>query len=262
MTTSAFAPGSVTTAFVPRQDHDEGSLGVSFAVADGVTVTIDQATTTTITLDGANTDIEAVTNVLDRLDCDADVDVVSEVPIGCGFGVSGAATLATALATAAEYDLDTPRDTLVEAAHHAELDAGTGQGDVFIQAQGGLVYNTGDGIGHTSRDDTIAYASNGSIDTAAILADADASDRITAAGRPTLAAFDPETSLDAWFSRCWTFAQEAGLTTDWINDTVETVEAAGGSATMALFGDTVVGTPGTDVLPTETQIHPYGATIQ
>lgn len=262
MPTTAFAPGSVTTVFVPRPDHDQGSLGVSFAIADGVTVTADQAATTTVTLDGHRTEIEAVTNVLDRLDLDAAVRVETDIPIGCGFGVSGAATLATALAATAEHDRQPTRATLVDAAHHAELAAGTGQGDVFIQSQGGFVWNTGDGIGRTDREDPIAYASTGSIDTAAILADADATDRIAAAGHPALAAFDPDTSLDAWFARSWTFAQDAGITTDWVQSTIESVEDAGGTATMALFGDTVVATADTATLPNETTIHPDGATIR
>lgn len=261
MTTTAYAPGSVTTVFVPRPDHDEGSLGVSFAVADGVTVTVDTTQHTRVTLDGDETSIEPVTRVLDRLAIDATVDIETDVPIGCGFGVSGAATLATAIAANTEHDLGHDHPTLLDAAHHAELAAGTGQGDVFIQSQGGFLWNTGSDMGHTARDDPIAYAANGSIDTSAVLADADATDRIATAGQPALDSFDPDMPLEDWFTRSWEFAQTAGVTTDWIQDTVTAVETAGGAATMAMLGDTVIATPGTDVLTEETTIHPDGATL-
>lgn len=60
---------------------------------------------------------------------------------------SGAATLATALASGDLFDLEAPRSAILEVAHRAELAAETGQGDVFVQDRGGLVWNTGEGVG-------------------------------------------------------------------------------------------------------------------
>lgn len=50
------APGSVTTIFAPpiesqEQDQD-GSFGVSFAIEDGVTATIEPSSDSTVVLDG------------------------------------------------------------------------------------------------------------------------------------------------------------------------------------------------------------------
>lgn len=79
-----------------------------------------------------------------RRHCRGDAQLGST--IGSGFGVSGAATLATALAANEAFSLEWTREELVEAAHVAEVEAGTGLGDVFVQARGGLVWNVGDGI--------------------------------------------------------------------------------------------------------------------
>lgn len=261
MAVSAFAPASVTTVFVPRPDSG-GSLGVSFALEDGVTVTVETASTSTVRLAGEPTAIEPVTGVLDRLDVTAQVDVEPEVPIGCGFGVSGAATLGTALAAAVLVDLDQSREALVQAAHQAELAAGTGQGDVFIQDRGGLVWNAGEGVQRLPREDRLAYTAFGSVDTAAVLADADAGDRIAAAGHPALEAFDPKQPLATWFGTAWQFALKAGLPTDRVREAVAGVEAEDGAATMAMLGETVIGTPTGAVLDEETAISPEGARVR
>ena len=53
---------------------------------------------TTVSLDGESTEFEPVEGVLQRLDVFAEVSLTASVPVGYGFGASGAATLATALA--------------------------------------------------------------------------------------------------------------------------------------------------------------------
>ncbi|MFB6113195.1 MAG: GHMP kinase [Halodesulfurarchaeum sp.] len=257
----AVAPASLTTVFVPRADEAEGSLGVSFALADGVTVTSSQSSTTTVTVAGEQTDFEPVENVLEELGVTATVEIETDVPIGRGFGASGAATLATALSVWRLYDLDASRDGIVRAAHRAELRAGTGQGDVFVQERGGLVFNTGDGIGHRSRSDPIEYTSVGPISTPDLLEDEDALDRIGAAGRTALDRFRPDVELEDWFSVAWEFTIRSGLQTGRVTETVRSVESAGGSATMAMVGETVVASGVEGVLDTRTRLSDSGARL-
>lgn len=261
MPLSAWAPGSVTTVFVPRSDP-EGSLGVSFAVADGVRATVEPATSIEITLDGDATAFEPVETLLQDVGVTARVDLEAEVPVGRGFGASGAATLATGLAAGERFALDATREDIVAAAHQAELAAGTGQGDVFVQARGGLVYNTGDGIGRVDRTDPISYTAFEGIDTAGVLGDEAALERITRAGRTALDGFEPETSLDEWFRVSWDFASETGLVTSPVAEAVERVHDTGGAATMAMVGETVIATGGEDVLDGRTAITPEAASIE
>ncbi|WP_231751325.1 GHMP kinase [Halogeometricum sp. CBA1124] len=206
--TTAYAPGSVTTVFVPRSDPAEGSLGVSFAVEDGVRATVEPADETTVRLDGSTTAFEPVAGVLDRLGVTAAVSLSADAPVGRGFGASGAATLATALAVVAEFDLDADREDALEAAHRAEVTAGTGLGDVFVQDVGGFVWNTGDGRDRTERTDRIEYSSMGDIATRDVLDDESAVANVADAGTETLSAFHPGDSLQAWFEASWASRSE------------------------------------------------------
>ena len=259
MSATAVAPGSVTTMFVPQDG--EASLGVSFATADGVTATVTPATEPTILLDGEPAQVEPVTGVLRRLEAPARVRLETDVPIGCGFGVSGAATLATALAVNADQHLGYERKALVQVAHRAEVAAGTGLGDVFIQDRGGLVWDLGDGLRHTRRTARVEYVAFGEIATAEVLGDEGAMERVVAAGTDALAALDPTGPLTTLFEVSWQFADRVDLATESVATAVADVQAAGGAATMAMVGETVVATGADGVLPNATRIAADGARV-
>jgi pantoate kinase len=260
MSVTAHAPGSVTPLFVP-QDGDS-SLGISFATADGVTATVENAREPLVYLDSRPAQVEPVTGVLDRLGVTATVRLDTDVPIGCGFGASGAATLATALAANEWFDLGHDREALVEMAHRAEVAAGTGLGDVFIQSRGGIVWDVGDGLERTTRTAQIEYQSLGGITTAAVLGDEGTMDQVRNAGADALATIDPEGPVAALFEASWQFAQATGLATERVAEIVATVQDAGGAATMAMIGETVVATGADGVLEHETQITSEGAALE
>lgn len=260
MSVSAHAPGSVTTIFAP-QDGDS-SLGISFATADGVTATVESTRDPLIYLDDRPARVEPVTGVLDRLGVTATVRLDTDVPIGCGFGASGAATLATALAANERFDLGHDREALVEMSHRAEVEAGTGLGDVFIQNRGGLVWDTGEGLERTTRTARIEYKSFGGITTAAVLGDDGTMAQVTEAGCTALETVNPEGPIPGLFDVAWTFAEQTGLATERVADAVAAVKDAGGTATMAMIGETVVAAGADGVLDQSTQITPDGAALQ
>jgi pantoate kinase len=260
MSVIAHAPGSVTPIFAPRDG--DSSLGISFATADGVTVTVESTREPSIYLDGRPAEVEPVTGVLDRLDVTATVRLDTDVPIGCGFGASGAATLATALAANERFELGHDREALVEMSHRAEVAAGTGLGDVFIQSRGGLVWDTGDGLRHTTRTARVEYESFGGITTAAVLGDEDTMSSVKKAGRAVLSDVDPEGPIPDLLAASWQFANETGLATERVADAVEAVHAQGGQATMAMIGETVVATGTNGALDHATKITPEGAGLR
>jgi pantoate kinase len=260
MSATAFAPGSVTTVFVPQ--GGTSALGISFATADGVTATVDPADETAVHLDGRPAEVAPVAGVLRRLDVSAHVHLDTDVPIGCGFGVSGAATLATAFAANAEGQLGRERTELVEASHQAEVAAGTGLGDVFIQNRGGVVWDVGEGLCHAERSARIEYVSFGEISTSEVLGDEGAMERVEAAGTKALAAMEPSGPLARLFDDAWTFATRVSLATSRVQDAVERVRAAGGAATMAMIGETVVATGTDGLLPNDTRIAAEGAQLR
>ncbi|MEM2890140.1 MAG: hypothetical protein QW358_02190 [Candidatus Hadarchaeum sp.] len=67
------------------------------------------------------------------------VDHFCEIPVGAGYGASGAGALGTAFSMAKTLGLRLSRRQLVTAAHVAEVLCYTGLGDVGAQAHGGLV---------------------------------------------------------------------------------------------------------------------------
>lgn len=260
-TTTAHAPGSVTLAFAPTRDG-QGSRGISLTTADGVEAEVRPADDTRVWLDGEATAFEPVEGVLERLGVAAAVELTAATPVGAGFGASGAATLATALAANAAFDLGRDRSALVEAAARAEVAAGTGLGDVFVQNRGGLVYDTGDGRRRRARTGDLQYVSHGGITTADVLGDEAAMERVRAAATDAFAAFDPSASLSTLLSVGRTFTDRTGLATDRVQETFERVAAAGGTATAAMVGETVVATGAGDTLPNATRLTDTGARLR
>jgi pantoate kinase len=264
----AFAPGSVTAIFAPAETGDR-SKGASVAVADGVVADVKPAAVSetaadqsTVAVNGEPTDFEPVELALESLEVNAAVDLTPEVPIGRGFGASGAATVATALAANEVFDLQHSREDLVEVAHRAEVEAGTGLGDVFVQNVGGLVVGGGGEPRRFDRDDAIEYDSFGPIATEEALADEELMATIAREGTAALDGLPTNPSLADLTEEAWTFAQATGLPTDEVREAVRAVEAAGGAASMAMIGETVFAVGVEDVLPNRTAVCSEGAHLR
>ena len=267
----AFAPGHVTGFFtVERADDpmETGSRGAGITIDDGVTVTVQQAEERSVYLDDVSVEIDAVEAVLDALRASVEVRVRTPLPLGAGFGVSGASALATALATNVALDRGLSTDECVALAHGAEVQAGTGLGDVVAQARGGVPirlepgaprYNQLDAIPVASRP--VEYLTLGELDTATVIGDE--TERLTAAGRRGLSAIVDEPTLARYMQASRQFSREADLIPAQVYDVVTDVSEADGSAAMGMLGQTVValGTGLTDAGydPVVCQVDPAGA---
>jgi pantoate kinase len=257
----AYAPGSVTTIFAPSTDPQSGSLGVSFTIEDGIDATVEPSSDTTIVLEGEPTSFEPVERVLRRLNVTAEVSLTSDIPVGYGFGASGAATLATALAANEVFNLGQTREELIEAAHHAEVEAGTGLGDVFVQASGGLVWNSGDGVKQIDCTAHIEYTALDGIATSEVLGNDRTLERVRDLGQNSLSQFSPSGSLRELLDLSWLFAEQTGLATDRVVNEVQRVKQAGGVASMAMLGETVIATGVQDTLEQRTRITTQNAHV-
>lgn len=262
MTIRAFAPGSVTGLFAPAPEEGGASRGASFAIRDGIVVELESAADTAVTVEGEPAPFEPVVCVLSELEVDASVDVTPELPLGHGFGASGAATLATAIAANEAFDLGHSRPELVDAAHRAEMAAGTGQGDVFIQERGGLLWTAGDGVRRTVPTEPVEYATAGGIATDSMLADDAFMEAARRVGSRGLDALESEPTLQALAERSREYVEETGISTPFVEREIDRVEAAGGAAGMALFGETVFAVGVDDVLPNRTRVTEKGATLR
>ena len=268
----AFVPGHVTGFFTVDRDDDPtkaGSRGGGIALSDGVSVRVEPAAETAIELDGETVRMAAVERVLSALRADARVTGETPLPLGAGFGVSGAMALGTALAANAALDRGLSYNELVTIAHAAEVQAGTGLGDVVAQARGGVPlrlepggpqYNYVDAVPERAR---VEYHTLGELSTPDVVGgDTDA---LTTAGERALSMVVEEPTLSTFTRASRRFSREAELLTDDVRAVVTDVVEVGGDAAMAMLGETVfaLGTGLTDAGydARSCSVHPAGATL-
>jgi len=271
MTATAFAPAHITGFFATLSDPDPvkaGSVGCGLCLEAGVTARVTTVTTGTIgttstpgtpditgsgaliRLNGEQIDLPTVEYVIESLQgirhSRLVVDLTADVPLGYGFGVSGAAALATALAVNTDLGQGLTMEQAAVVAHSAEVVNRTGMGDVAGQYTGGLVIRTAagaPGVGAVKKVPVdameVSWVCLGEISTSSVLDDEKTMERINILGRQALKALLKRPGLEHFMSLSRDFAFETGLVSPGAADAIEAVEAAGGMASMAMLGDTV-----------------------
>ncbi len=241
---TAFVPGHITGFFSAHPAADPataGSRGAGLALSDGVQLTVSAGSS--LSLNGEILDVDPVDRVLETLDVTAAVEAETPLPLGAGFGVSGALALGTALAANAAAGCGYTENELTEIAHCAEVEAGTGLGDVVAQARGGVpvrlepggpTHGRMDGIPATPQ---LEYVTFGELSTETVLSGE--TEQLSAAGEAALEKLLAEPTLETFMRGSKTFAREAGLLTEEVRTAIAEVEAAGGQAAMAMLGQTV-----------------------
>lgn len=288
---TAFVPGHVTAFFSAHpaeRPAAAGSRGAGLALTDGVTVEVstagidgsgrdDPATdgdAGSRTIDGEPGTIGAAEDVLAALgagggasdddaggagDGDAsddavpvDVAVETDLPIGAGFGVSGAAALGAALAANDALDRGRSENELVRIAHEAEVGRGTGLGDVVAQARGGVPIRVQPGAPGVGELDgvpapaRVEYVTFGELSTEGVLGGD--TTVLSAAGEDALDRLRADPRLPTLMEAARAFAREADLLVPEVAEAIAAVDAAGGDsggepddrgAAMAMLGRTV-----------------------
>ena len=268
----AVVPGHVTAFLAVERGEDPtetGSTGAGICLDDGVTVGVRPARETSVLLDGDPVDVPAVERVLDVLSVTAEVRAVTPLPIHSGFGVTGAMALGTALAVNDLFERGLSENELASVAHGAEVQAGSGLGDVVSQTRGGVPVRLEAGDPHHGKLDgvpargRIEYVAFGERDLEAVVG-GDA-DRLAEPAQRALSRVVREPTGDQLLYAARTFAREADLLTDPVGRAVADVGDAGGEAAVALPGESVfaLGTGLSDAGydPSVCSIHPTGATL-
>ena len=270
---TAVVPGHVTgffSAHPATRAAAAGSRGAGVTLSTGVTVTVTPTdAATSLALNGEPTSVGAVADVLDALGVRARVEMTTDLPVGAGFGVSGAAALGTAMAANAAADCGRSENELVRIAHEADVERGTGLGDVVAQARGGVPirlepgapgYGSLDGIPTSPR---VEYVSFGPLSTADVLAGD--TDRLSAAGAHALDRVIDDPRLETFMAASRAFAERANLLAPPVEAAIDAVSAAGGSAAMAMLGQTVfaleTGLSDAGYDPHVCRAHPSGARL-
>lgn len=267
---TAVVPGHFTLLFsVVRGDEPRstGSRGAGVALDVGVQTTVTSGTGPTF--NGEAIEIEPVERVLAALGVDAAVHIQTPLALGAGFGVSGAATLGAALAANAAFGCSATENELVTIAHVAEVESGTGLGDVVAQSRGGIPLRLEPGAPDIGRLDGIPartrveYLVLGEVETREVIAgDVDA---LSEAGERALDAVRASPTLETLFEAGWRFSIEADLVDDELRTIVEDVHDVGGKAALGHLGRTVValddGLTAAGYDPQVTAVDATGATL-
>lgn len=238
-----FCPAAISCIFAPEINLDpknSGSYGVGFTIDKGVYATLSNS----LRFNGKEISFPTVEFVLKKFAIPG-VDLRTELPLGCGFGLSGACAVATAFLS------ERPAFENFDVAHEAEVVNLTGLGTVTTQAFSGVVIRKSATCPSQAIVDRfiwnleLEFLSFGQISTREILSGS--RERISAIGKKWLKEFIKRPNLENLFRSSKGFAEETGLIEP-VKDVVEAVESSGGLASMAMLGKTVFAYRGYEAL--------------
>ncbi len=267
MTSEAFCPGHITSLFYPPEPgptpETTGSRGAGTCIALGAraTVHVENANVTGIVPSGdtrLNPVVEMALSEYLHLAPDpvrAHLGLDLELPVGQGFGMSGAMTFASLVALEGELGLvDGSIDALLSLAHSAEVANNTGLGDVVAQAKGGIDLRVREGLPPSGEVRVVEQDANvlvawdtEPIHTRSVLGDPGARERLERACRPHLEAMEGTPDLDWLLEAGWAFAQEAGLVSEAVR-LMASICTAHGRASQVMLGNSVFATGDLDAM--------------
>lgn len=261
--TRAFAPGNISCVFkiIPHPDPARmHSLGMGFTVSEGVEVTVSESHETEVSFNQQDIIFPTVSAVVNRLIQNTDVsgikvNLTSPLPLGCGFGLSGAASLATAYALNELLGSQQKNEELAMITHVAEVENRTGLGDVCSQYHGGCLVKLKEGAPLVADklpipEQPIYYRYFGPIHTSEVLRNSEQTKLINKAADTALTVLQKLTRTQSnpeLFTECFAIAKQfsvdSGLLSDnRVIDTIAQIEAAGGVGSMIMLGNGVFST--------------------
>ncbi len=268
---AAFSPGHITGIFrihdKPEDPLKKGSWGAGVSLAKGVTTTVNTRNSSRnsfqIRINGKTTksakvservinDFLSHTKKKSRIIVDHDV----KIPIGSGFGSSGAGALGLALAVNEALSCEFSHIEAVQIAHIAEVECKTGLGTVIAEASGGLEIRTkpgGPGVGElrnipVKNDYAVACLSFGPISTGEVLTSEKFRQRINEFGGELLDRLIAEPKPHLFMDLSRKFAEHVGLISPRIKNLFTEADSRGLTCSMAMLGETVFSLVKTDSL--------------
>ncbi len=249
---SCCCPASISLIFKYCPDKNlikMGSIGVGCTIDKGVTVTASESTRSEVIFNTKKIDFPTVGSVIQALtDKYIRVDIKSPLPLGTGFGISGASALSTAFAINDLLNLKKSRSDLIKICHISELINHTGLGSVGTQITGGFLLKRKAGIpvvatgfpfiGHKLY--AVIYER---METPSVLKDIKKLDMINLAADTALGEIFQlhNPSLGEILEISYQFAKSSGLLTDdTIIGNIEDIKRLGGHATMLMLGKVII----------------------
>ena len=250
MSNSVFIPGHIT-GFFTIEEHDitlkNGSCGVGFLLSKGVRTTISESDN--LIIDVNQGDDTVINEVLKILEIDHSFKITQDIqlPIGAGFGTSAASALGLSIALNDYFDLGYSTELCGQIAHMAEINLGSGLGDVIAQTGRGIVYRIESGapgigkIKSYEHDIYIGWKSFGGIETSSIIQNSHHKQVISDVGLKYLEYFNEKPSLKNFLDFSNKFASETKLMSDDVKNLVNYINSSPNilGSSMAMLGNTV-----------------------
>lgn len=233
-------------------------MGAGFSISAGTqtSVTIREQAKTSIIIEYNNERIDApvTETVVERLmktyNATLSVEVAhhSELPIGVGYGASGAGALGTSLALTSLLNRELDSTKAAQEAHFSEVVNHTGLGDVIAQSYGGLevrTYPGAPGVGQLinvsyPEDCSVVLAGAPGLETKSVLTNPDSREKINRFGDTLIGDLIRSPSLESIVNASRKFAKAIGLMTTRVSDALTELHLAGfGMSSMVMLGDSV-----------------------
>lgn len=247
----AVSPASISFIFQvckKRNGGILGSIGIGATVDKYVKVTAKPASSTQIYFNEKPISFHPVETVIQKLtQKSVEISIHSELPLACGFGISGASSIATAYAVNKLLNLHIDQETLSLLAHEAEIENRTGLGSVATQITGGFLVKNEPGIPVLATrlpfigKKIYTYILN-PLETPKILQDGKKISRINSAATHALKTFSSlkNPSLANVLEISFDYSLDSGiLNNDRLTSIIEAIQREKGHATMAMIGYTI-----------------------
>jgi len=256
LSATAFAPGNISCIFVIKKTKSpatSGSLGLGFTVNKGAIVTIKKLyneNKNVIYFNNKKINFPTVSSVIEKLtDGNVIVDIKSQLPLGYGFGISGAAALATAYSLNKLLKLKKSKKELALIAHIAEVENLTGLGDIVNQYYGGFLVKYESSCKFKAvrlpiKNKAVYCKHFSPIETKRVISNEKIKNRINSAGIRALnkirALDDKNPNLKNLIKISKEFSISSGLLkSKKITDTIKNIENNNGNASMIMLGNAV-----------------------
>ncbi|MBW9223053.1 pantothenate kinase [Methanothermococcus sp. SCGC AD-155-E23] len=244
-----YIPGHITGFFTIHRDRDPlktGSTGAGITVDRGVITEVRRGKGR-IYFNGREMDLCPTREVMKNIGVEGyDVIHRSQLPLGCGLGISGACALGCAYELGRVVDPQRDELELLKVAHISEVRCGTGLGDVIGQYFGGFVIRRKPGFPPEVKKINIGEGERyyivlevlGRKETRDIIEDPRWIERINRVGSRLLKEILKDPTLENFMRLSYTFARESGLASEEILSLCEDLSFTRG-ASQAMLGNTL-----------------------
>lgn len=259
LTATAYSPSHITGFFEIIEGNNAlttGSRGAGVCLEAGVKTTVSVTNSNkriSVTINGEKKDALVSRYVSKKMLSLAErksgvvIEHQVSVPIGAGFGSSGAGALSTALAINEALDLGLDSIEAAQVAHEAEIVCKTGLGTVLAEYNGGAVIRTeagAPGTGSVSHFDTkempqVGTLVLGKVPTKKMLSDPTIRSNINKAGRALLVEFIRQPTAKNFMESSRNFAFRLNVFPSILYDIIEEGEERGFVCSIGMFGHTI-----------------------